>query len=110
VHRLEPPDVIGALPLLEVPIDRLASKVAEAATVLAIPPERLAESIPAKALISVAIGTRSDYWIDRALSWIEQGSWPVLPVESMRGVVEDRSVGQQLRHRMKRLIPTVAGE
>jgi hypothetical protein len=100
-HSLGLTEGVGALPLLEISVEGLSSKVSEAAAALAVAPAKLVAVFPAVNLFEIALNTRSDYWINRALVWIEEGCWASLPIESMQAVVEDKSVEQSLRHRIR---------
>lgn len=104
LHKLEPPEIIGAVTFLEMPPESLSSKLAGAASMFRVPVEDLIAALPIAELVTAALDTRSDYWIDRALTWIEGASLPEFPFHSMREAVNDRNVSQNLRHRVRQAI------
>jgi hypothetical protein len=108
-HQLRAPAVVGVLPLLELAPDQLAGKLSEAASVLRISPEDLALALPVAPVLEAAFATRSDYWIERALLWIETIQSFNRPIDSMRAVIADPRVRQQLRHRTRKALTTQAG-
>lgn len=108
LHELRPPDVIGALPVLELDVAGLASKLALHAMTLRVTSEDLVAALPTADLVKVAFATKSDYWIDHALRWLEADYWSSVPVAAMQAVLDDPSIGQNLRHRTRKLLSTHA--
>ena len=104
LHQLNPPEGVGALPILEIELAGITIKLTEAASVLQVSPNDLRQALPAGELFETAFDTRSDYWIDRALDWMEAQPWSGLPLALMRSAIADKSLGQTLRHRAQRVL------
>ncbi|WP_171042465.1 hypothetical protein [Sinomonas gamaensis] len=106
LHELQPPDVVGVLPLLELDPAALQGKLTDAADILRISPADLINVLPSAEVFAAALETRSDYWIDRALEWITRLPALNIPLAAIRPVVDDPRVGQSVRHRIRKLLST----
>jgi hypothetical protein len=73
LRKLQAPEVIGAIPFLELSPRGLVSKLTETAALLRVSRRELASALPITELIAVALDTRSNYWIEKALTWLEGG-------------------------------------
>jgi len=103
-HKLRAPEVVGVLPLLELAPSQLTAKLSDAASVLRMSPEDLVLALPVAQVFNAAFETRSDYWIGRALLWIETVQGFESNIDSMRAVIDDLRVSQQLRHRTRKVL------
>lgn len=103
-HGFQEPAIVGALPLLECDPDSLVEELMPVAAIVGVSVEQVIQSLPGQALLECAFGTRSDYWIERALAWAERSVVRGLPRAALQSVVDDLQVRQDLRHRAARLI------
>lgn len=104
LHELQPPDVVGVLPLLELDPAGLRDKLATSATLLQTSPEDLVAALPVADLFGAAFEAKSDYWIELALRWMETPFWSSVPAAAMEAVVDDPRVSQNHRHRTQKLL------
>ena len=98
------PTAVGILPVLEVPLFLVKKRVAETSSKLGLDPRQIVASFPILEIVQAALRTRSDYWIDHALSWFEsEGPYTEVPDEFFSAAV-DRSLSQRNRHRLRRIL------
>lgn len=104
LHALRLPEAVGVLPVLELDPSRLGGKLGAASAMLRISPEDLMAALPLADLFGIAFETRSDYWIARALRWMEVLPKSRAPAAVLQAVVNDQQVSQRNRHRIRRLL------
>jgi hypothetical protein len=93
---------IGALPLLESPPHAVVSRLQEVVRQTSVPSDDLLAALPLARLIDVALGTHSNYWISRAIDWVEVlGPGHISP--QLAAAAEDRRLDQRTRHRLRKL-------
>jgi hypothetical protein len=94
---------IGTLPLLESPPHAVVSRLQEVVRQTSVPSDDLLAALPLARLIEVALGTHSNYWISRAIDWVEMlGPGHISP--QLAAAAEDRRLDQRTRHRLRRLV------
>ena len=102
VHPLRPPALIGALPLLELPLGIVAEKARRAARIAGVPPEQVEKDLPSGLIIEAALETRSDYWVGLAAQWLTAIPREAIPAAAIAAAAEDKKLSQRTRHQLMR--------
>jgi hypothetical protein len=102
LRKLQMPEAIGAIPFLEMSPRDITSKLTETAVLLQLSRKEPVSALPISELIAAALDTRSNYWVEKALTWLERSPLSAPPLDSMRRAANDRGVNQHLRHRIMR--------
>jgi hypothetical protein len=93
---------IGALPLMESLPHAVVSQLQEVARQTNVPSDDILAALPLARLIEVALETHSNYWISRAIDWVEMlGPGHISP--QLGAAAEDRRLDQRTRHRLRKL-------
>lgn len=69
-------------------------------------PAPLLESFPFAAVIELALTHLGEYWIDRALEWVEGRELPPSIVPVIERMIAEKRGTQQQRHRARNLLRT----
>lgn len=102
-REIDPAHGVGLLPLLERPYSVVILELEERETELALAPRALAELLSLDDIPRTAVACRSDYWVDRALDWLES-----MPPENVDAALLDEIeratwATQRTRHRARRV-------
>jgi hypothetical protein len=104
LFSLDSDAVIGALPLLEIPLGELESKVRKSATRLGLPVQQVVDELPITTIIEAALRTRSNYWIGLAVEWLKDTGPAPRSLDMLKKTASDTSIDQSLRHRLWHLL------
>lgn len=105
VYPLEAPAVVGVLPILERPLPMVRSEAARAVARLGLPLP-LVDALPVTEIVGAALKTRSDYWVELALEWLEADADRQHLTDAITAASSDSRLAQRTRHRLQRLTAT----
>jgi hypothetical protein len=105
VYPLEGPPLVGVLPILERPLPMVRSEAARTANRLGLP-LTLADALPVAKIARAALATRSDYWVELAIEWLEAKEDRQAVARDIFEAAQDKRLSQRLRHRLARLTDT----
>lgn len=93
---------IGLLPLTEVPLPLVRSAARASAQRLGVSNSAIVKNLPIAEIISAALATRSDYWVNLVVRWLDDQP----PSEQLLAAVESAAIDQRLsqsnRHALRR--------
>lgn len=102
VYPSDGTSLVGILPILERPLPLVRSEAARTATRLGLP-LTLVDALPVAEIARTALATRSDYWVDLAIEWLEAYGDRQALAEDIAGASRDKRLSQRIRHRLDRL-------
>lgn len=102
VFEVNEPSAVGLLPLTEVPLPMVRSEARSSAQRRGISGSAIVENLPIDAIISTALATRSDYWVDLVVGWLDEQPPSEVLLAAVESAAIDRRVSQSNRHALQR--------
>jgi hypothetical protein len=92
------------LPLLDLDPVVLAAEIEDVGTRHHLPKEVLTDTLPVDEAISIALGSKSQHWTERAVAWLM--TRPPRPdhLDLLRALINASWVNQRTRQRAKKLV------